>query len=600
MLILGINAYHADAAACILRDGRLLAAVEEERFRRVKHWAGFPRDAIAYCLKEANVDLSDIDYVAVNRNNRANFARKVAFVLATRPSFKLVVDRLRNRAKWASVGEQLERLFPAQHFKGQVRQVEHHFAHLASAFYASPFTQAVVVSVDGFGDFASAAWGLGQDRSLTLDGRVLFPHSLGIFYQALTQYLGFPSYGDEYKVMGLAAYGKPGPLLDQVSRLVKLEPDGRFTLDLQFFRHHREDIGYEWEGGSPDCQPLFSSEFEHVLGSRRGPNDLLTSQHQDLAFATQAVFEDALFHLLNALQHRYGCDAIALAGGCAYNSVANGKIEDRTAFKRCYLQSAAGDAGGAIGAAYAVWHARGHMRAPSLAHAYWGPQFSDAEIEQLLAERRSELESSHCTVSRYQDQDALVQSAANAIANGLVVGWFQDRLEWGPRALGNRSILADPRRSDMRDILNRKIKRRESFRPFAPSILRHAVADWFERDGDVPFMLQVFPIRRERRGQIPAVTHVDGTGRLQTVDQESNPRFYALIDAFRRLTGVPMVLNTSFNENEPIVCRPEEALECFLRTSMDLLFLGDVMISRAPENATSCETPSANRPAHSD
>jgi carbamoyltransferase len=598
MLILGINAYHADAAACILRDGRLLAAAEEERFRRVKHWAGFPRDAIAYCLKEAKAELSDLDYVAVNRSNRANLARKVAYVLAARPSFKLLIDRLRNRAKWASVADQLAQLFPAQRLKGQVRQVEHHFAHLASAFYASPFPQAVVVSVDGFGDFASAAWGVGHERSLTLDGRVLFPHSLGIFYQALTQYLGFPSYGDEYKAMGLAAYGKAGPLLDQVRRLVKLEPDGRFALDLRFFRHQREDIGYEWEGGSPDCQTLFSSELEHALGPRRAPSDVLTPRHYDIAFATQAVFEDAFFHLLGALERRYGANAIALAGGCAYNSVANGKLADRTGFKRCYLQSAAGDAGGAIGAAYATWHAQGGTRAPGLTHAYWGPQFSDAEIAQVLAERRSELESIHCVVTRCKNQDALAQAAASAIADGMVVGWFQERMEWGPRALGNRSIIADPRRADMRDILNRKIKRRESFRPFAPAILRHAVADWFERDGDVPFMLQVFPIRRERREQIPAVTHVDGTGRLQTVDRDGNARFYALIDAFRRLTGVPMVLNTSFNENEPIVCRPEEALDCFLRTSMDVLFLGDFMISRINATARSAEKPSASRYEH--
>lgn len=596
MLILGVNAYHADAAACIVRDGRLLAAAEEERFRRVKHWAGFPERAIAYCLNEAKVALSDLDYIAVNRNNRANLLRKVAYVLATRPSFKLVADRLRNRAKWASAADELARLFPGQRFKAQVRQVEHHFAHLASAFYASPFRQAVVASVDGFGDFASAAWGLGHERSLTLDGRVLFPHSLGIFYQALTQYLGFPSYGDEYKVMGLAAYGKPGPLLDQLRRLVKLEADGRFALDLSFFRHQREDIGYEWEGGSPECQTLFSSELEHALGPRRAPSEPLTSRHHDLAFATQAVFEDAFFHLLSALERRYGADALALAGGCAYNSVANGKIADRTRFKDCYLQSAAGDAGGAIGAAFAIWHAHSNARAPALTHAYWGPQFSDAEIAQLLADHRAELESIDCAVTRCEDENALAQAAARAIAKGLVVGWFQGRMEWGPRALGNRSILADPRRADMRDILNRKIKRRESFRPFAPSVLRHAVTDWFERDGDVPFMLQVFPIRRERREQIPAVTHVDGTGRLQTVDEESNPRFCALIDAFRRLTGVPMVLNTSFNENEPIVCRPEEALDCFLRTNMDVLFLGNFMISRT---ATSGERPSASRSGHS-
>jgi carbamoyltransferase len=282
---------------------------------------------------------------------------------------------------------------------------------------------------------------------------------------------------------------------------------------------------------------------------------------------------------LNALQRRYGHSALALAGGCAYNSVANGKIRDRTTFKQCYLQSAAGDAGGAIGAAYAVWHRSGPRSEP-MTHAYWGPSSSDAEIGVLLADRQAPITSERCTVLRIDRERDLIDTTARAIADGLVVGWFQGRMEWGPRALGNRSILGDPRRADMKDILNLKIKRRESFRPFAPSILREQVADWFERDDDVPFMLQVFPIRPERRQQIPAVTHVDGTGRLQTVDRITNPRYYAVIEAFFRLSGVPMVLNTSFNENEPVVCRPEEALDCFLRTKMDLLVLGNYLVRR--------------------
>ncbi len=282
---------------------------------------------------------------------------------------------------------------------------------------------------------------------------------------------------------------------------------------------------------------------------------------------------------MNTLQRRYRHTAIALAGGCAYNSVANGKIRDRTAFAQCYLQSAAGDAGGAIGAAYAVWHRAG-TRTSHMTHAYWGPSFTDAEIGALLAGRLAALEAEHCSLHRLENESELVDLTARAVADGLVVGWFQGRMEWGPRALGNRSILGDPRRADMKTILNLKIKRRESFRPFAPSVLREAVADWFERDDDVPFMLQVFPIRPERRGQIPAVTHVDGTGRLQTVDRASNPRYYAVIESFFRLTGVPMVLNTSFNENEPVVCRPEEALECFLRTKMDVLVLGNYLVRR--------------------
>jgi carbamoyltransferase len=578
-LILGINAYHADAAACIVRDGTLVAAAEEERFRRIKHWAGFPSRAISYCLDEAKVALSDVTQVAVNRSGRANLLRKLTYVMSHRPSPRLLLNRLRNRRQVAGIADELGAL-PGRPFSGTIEYVEHHLAHLASAFYPSPFREAAVVSVDGFGDFASAAWGCGVDTSLSLDGRVLFPHSLGIFYQAMTQYLGFLHYGDEYKLMGLAAYGNPS-LREQVKKLLSLRDDGSFSLELKYFRHHSDDIAYEWHDGEPVCGPLFSPALADALGPPRSPDSPIEDRHRNLAWATQAVYEDAFFHLLKALHGRYGHTAVALAGGCAYNSVANGKIRDRTAFKQCYLQSAAGDAGGAIGAAYAVWHRHG-SRTPEMTHAFWGPSFTDAELSALLVERHAAIEAQGCTVGHIADEKGLVEMTARAIADGLVVGWFQGRMEWGPRALGNRSILGDPRRADMKNILNLKIKRRESFRPFAPSVLREAVADWFERDDDVPFMLQVIPIRAERRAQIPAVTHVDGTGRLQTVDR-GNPRYYALIEAFYRLTGVPMVLNTSFNENEPIVCRPEQALDCFLRTKMDVLVLGTYIVRREPE-----------------
>jgi carbamoyltransferase len=582
--IIGINAYHADAAACILRDGVLIAAAEEERFTRVKHWAGFPAQAIGYCLAEAKIDLGDVAHVAVNRSGRANFFRKLTYVLSRRPSPQLLLRRLRNRTEVAGIADELAAL-PGRPFAGAIDYVEHHLAHLASAFYPSPFRDAAVVSVDGFGDFASAAWGSGSGTQLSLDDRILFPHSLGIFYQAMTQYLGFPHYGDEYKLMGLAAYGNAS-CRHEVEKLVSLADDGRFALDLKFFRHHSEDIAYEWHGGEPVCGSLFSPALVDALGPPRSPDAPLEDRHRNLAWATQSVYEDAFFNLLNVLQRRHGHRAVALAGGCAYNSVANGKIKDRTAYTDCYLQSAAGDAGGAIGAAYAVWHRTGARTAP-MTHAFWGPSFSDSEMGALLADRRAAIESEGCSVEHIGDENELVDRTARAIAAGLVIGWFQGRMEWGPRALGNRSILGDPRRADMKNILNLKIKRRESFRPFAPSILREKVGDWFLRDEDVPFMLQVLPIRPERRGQIPAVTHVDGTGRLQTVDRASNPRYHTLIEAFDRLTGVPMVLNTSFNENEPVVCRPEQALDCFLRTKMDVLVLGDYFIRRTAATQTS-------------
>jgi carbamoyltransferase len=578
-LILGLNAFHGDASACLVRDGVMIAAAEEERFRRIKHWAGFPTEAIRYCLQEAGVALAQIDHVAVNQDGKANLGRKLAFTIQQRPDLGLVLDRVRNRRERAGVAEQLAQAFPGEAFRAKVHAVEHHVAHMSSAFHVSPFDEAVVVSVDGFGDFASAAWGVGRGTRIDVEDRVYFPHSLGIFYQALTQLIGFPHYGDEYKVMGLAPYGEPA-FMDQMRQIVLLQPDGGYRLNLDCFRHHREKIDYQWDNGSPNVGTLYGQGLVDLLGPARAPDEALTQRHKDLARSAQAMYEEAFFHLLNTLHTRHRLDAIAIAGGCGMNSVANGKVTMRTPFRQVYVQSAAGDAGGAVGAAYSVWHASGGERGRVHDHAYWGPGYSDEAIDGLLAQRAAEIRSLGCSVDSAPDEEALSRRTAAAIARGEVVGWFQGRMEWGPRALGNRSILGDPRRSDMKDILNLKIKRRESFRPFAPSVLREAVPEWFELDGDVPFMMQVYPIRAEKRALIPAVTHVDGSGRLQTVVQGTNARYHRLICAFRDLTGVPMVLNTSFNENEPVVCTPAEALDCFLRTKMDMLVLGSRILRR--------------------
>jgi carbamoyltransferase len=577
--ILGINAYHGDSSAALLRDGELVAAAEEERFRRVKHWAGFPAQAIRWCLDDAGITLAELDHVAINQDARANLGRKLAFLVKSRPDVSLIVQRLKNKRERTGIAEVLAAEIGGK-YEGDVHFVEHHLAHLASAFLVSPFDEAVAVSVDGFGDFASAAWGVGRGNRVEVDDKVYFPHSLGIFYQAITQFLGFPHYGDEYKVMGLAPYGKPA-YLDSMRQIVKLQPDGSFRLDLKYFRHAREKVQYEWEGGDPVVGTLFTSELAALLGPARDRDDPLEDRHRDIARSAQAMYEEAFFHLLNALHTRYGLDALVLAGGCAMNSVANGKVYQRSPFKRLYVQSAAGDAGGAIGAAFSIWSKlEPDRRVFAMDHAYWGPHFSDEEIDSCIRERADEIEQDGCTVEQVPDESQLVRRTATAVAEGKVVGWFQGRMEWGPRALGNRSIVCDPRRADMKEILNRKIKRRESFRPFAPSVLREAVPEWFETDDDVPFMMQVFQVREARRAQVPAITHVDGSGRLQTVRREANPRYYALIAAFASATGVPMVLNTSFNENEPVVCTPAQALDCFLRTRMDLLVMGSWMVER--------------------
>jgi carbamoyltransferase len=579
MHILGLNAFHADSSAALVQDGKLIAAAEEERFRRIKHWAGFPSQAIAYCLGEAGIRLADVEHVAFNQDSRANLLRKIHYFLTKRPNIDLVLRRLRNRRSRARLPVLLEQAFPGQTIRAVIHRVEHHLAHLSSAFHVCPFDQAAVVSVDGFGDFSSAAWGVAAGCEILPYGRVYFPHSLGIFYQALTQYLGFPHYGDEYKVMGLAPYGRPS-FLDATRKIVHLLPDGGFELDLKFFRHHREDVSYQWTDGSPEFGDLFSPALEQLLGPRRLQGDPLEERHRDIACSAQAIYEEAFFHLLGILQKRSGMTNLSLAGGCAMNSVANGKVRRVTPFRRVYVQPAAGDAGGAIGSAFAVWHELGGKRSFVMDHAYWGPAFGAAEISQLLAAHQSEIAAADCTLEHIADEVTLCRRTAAAIADGKVVGWFHGRMEWGPRALGNRSIVCDPRRADMKALLNAKIKRRESFRPFAPSVLEEAVAEWFEEDDAVPFMMQVFQVREDKRKLIPAVTHVDGSGRLQTVSSLTNARYHRLIESFRALTGIPMVLNTSFNENEPVVCKPEEALECFLRTKMDLLVMGNTIIER--------------------
>jgi len=578
--VLGLNAYHGDAAACLLRDGRVVAAVEEERLNRVKHWAGFPAAAIAWCLREGGIGLGDLAAVAINRDPGAQRWRKLGYLLRRRPSPRLVLQRLANRKRWSAIEDELAAAFPGQRLAAPPRFVEHHLAHLASAYLASPFERATAISIDGMGDFASAAWGLGDGGALALEGRVHFPHSLGLFYQAATQYLGFPHYGDEYKLMGLAAYGTPREA-QAFERIVQLQDDGSFRLDLSFFRHHREAVAYEWRGGQPTVGALWTGAWEALLGPARRPDDPLEDRHRDLAAAVQRTYEDAAFHLIGTQLRRHGTRAVAISGGCGFNSVANGKLRRALPVDRVYVQAAAGDAGGALGAAYVAWRElAGAAKPPPLLEAGLGPGFTAAEMQQAIDAAQDALADEAIHPQRIDDEAALCQRIAQAIEAGAVVGWFQGRAEWGPRALGHRSILADPRRGDVKALLNAKIKRRESFRPFAPSVLAEQVGAWFEEDDAVPFMGQVFQIREEKRALIPAVTHVDGSGRLQSVARDASPLYHRLISAFFQRTGVPMLLNTSFNENEPIVCRPKEALDCFLRTRMDLLALGPFVLSR--------------------
>ena len=580
MRILGLNAYHGDSAACLFVDGKLIAAAEEERFRRIKHWAGLPTSAINYVLEEAKLRLEEVDHIAINRKPGVNNLRRLGFVLTHWPHPKLIAQKIKNIRSAASVKETLQANYRIE-IKAEVHHVEHHLAHLASAYLVSGFNEAACISIDGFGDFASTAFGIGKGSEVKIDNRVYFPHSLGIFYSALTQFLGFRHYGDEYKVMGLAPYGEPN-YLEPLREVVRIRPDGTFRLNLKYFRHHIGNVSYTWKDCAPEVGTLYRRRLVGLLGPARRPDEPLEQKHKDIARSVQATYEKAFFALLQALHKQHPSDNLALAGGCAMNSVANGKVYRRTAFKKMYCPPAAGDAGGAIGAAAFVLSTLNSQLSTDtpLMTAYLGPDASEEEIHALIDWKKKEIADAGCTTSYIGDEEELVSKTAKALADGKIVGWFQGRMEWGPRALGNRSILADPRNAAIKDVLNAKIKRRESFRPFAPSILREEVAEWFETDDDVPFMMKVFQIRTKYRDMIPAVIHVDGTGRLQTVHKETNPRYYRLIEHFRDLTGVPLVLNTSFNESEPVVCYPEEALDCFLRTEMDVLVLANFFLER--------------------
>jgi carbamoyltransferase len=578
MVILGINAYHANASAALVIDGKLIAAVEEERFNRVKYAAGFPAQAIRYCLAAAGISLADVEHVAIPRDPWARLGTKLRYALRM-PRFAL--DRVRVIARFAGIKEELAAASETdpQKIRARFHRVEHHQAHLASTFFVSPFERAAVLSADGLGDFASSMWATGEGPRFRVHGAITFPHSLGLYYTALTQYLGFWKFGDEYKVMGLAAYGQPS-YLEQFRRIVHADGPLSFRLGLEFFRHHLDGAEMTWRDANetPVMSRLFSPRLEKLLGPARAAEEPLEQRHRDVAATMQAALEEVLFAHLQALCRRTAQRDLCLAGGVAFNCVANGKIFDRAPFERVYVQPAAGDAGLSVGAAFFVAHqVLGLPRSFVMESAQWGPEFTAADARRVV-ERRCDSDS-QIHVSKLSE-DALLAATARHLAEGKVVGWFQGRAEWGPRALGNRSILADPRRPEMKDILNQRIKHRETFRPFAPSVLEEATAEYFEKSHPSPFMTFAYAVRPEKRNAIPAATHVDGTARLQTVNRRTHPLYWRLLKEFANLTGVPVLVNTSFNENEPIVCRPEEAIECFLRTKMDVLALGNFLVEK--------------------
>ena len=579
MLILGLNMFHADASAAIVHDGEVVFAIAEERLNRRKHFGGFPALAVKACLDAVGAKISDIDHVAVGQDSDANLAKKVHYALAN-PTRILNFIRLRQRKEsMRDVRSLLVKALevdPAQ-LQFQEHHIEHHIAHIASAYYCSPWEKAAGFSYDGSGDFVSTMMARCEGNDIEVLERVFLPHSLGSVYTMICEFIGYSKYGDEGKVMGLAPYGKNNHTCRGVLSKIVAPRNSSFQLDLSYFKPLGSNAGMQvLPDGTVRLARHFSDRMEELFGKPRLPHSEITQRDMDLAFALQQRFEEIFFHLLSHLHQKIPCENLAMAGGCALNSVANGKLFDQTPFRRTYIQPAAGDEGLAIGAALHTYHSvlqQPHRH--ELKNSYLGPEFSDSRIESSLKKAGLNY--------RRLERAPLLEAVAEQIAAGNVIGWFQGRMEWGPRALGNRSILAHPGLPNMKDVLNARIKHREWFRPFAPSILADYQHEYFEHDHPSPFMLHVYKIRPEKRKLLCAVNHVDDTGRLQTVAHDENPMYYDLIAAFHRKTGIPVVLNTSFNENEPIVCTPEEAIDCFQRTRMDVLAIGPFLVTSKPK-----------------
>ena len=575
MLVLGLNLFHADSSAAIVDNGKVVFAIAEERLNRVKHYAGFPALAIRACLDFVGANLADLSHVAVGQDSDANLSRKVRYALANPTNILNFIQLRQRKQAMRSVRKLVAASFNVdeQSLKFEEHRVEHHIAHIASACFCAPWDKCAGFSYDGSGDFVSTMMARCEGNRIDILDRVFLPDSLGSFYTMICEFIGYNKYGDEGKVMGLAPYGKE--TLYRKIREIVTSTDTGFHLDPAYFQPLGSNQGMQvQDDGTVKLARHFSDRMAEEFGEPRPAHAEIAQRDMDLAYAMQSRFEEICCDLLNRLHRQVPSENLAMAGGCALNSVANGKIFDRTPFRQTWIQPAAGDEGLAIGAALYAWHALlNHPRDYVMQNSYLGPEFSEARMEAGL--KRAALDYTRL------ERQPLLDSVAERLARGAVVGWFQGRMEWGPRALGNRSILAHPGLPGMKDTLNARIKQREWFRPFAPAILAERQHEYFEHDHPSPFMLHVYKIRPEKRSQLCAVNHVDDTGRLQTVSRDENPLFHDLIRSFERTTGIPVLLNTSFNENEPIVCAPEEAIACFQRTRMDALAIGPFLVTRS-------------------
>jgi carbamoyltransferase len=564
LYVLGISCFYHDSSACLVHDGKVVAAAQEERFSRVKNTAEFPIESIRFCLQQAGISVEQIDHIAYFEKPFLKFARVISDHLLSWPfSWRTFY---RSMPKWLTSRLALPITIEEElGYKGPISYLKHHLSHAASSFYPSPFDEAAIITADGVGEWATFSIGTGRGTKIEIEKEIHYPHSLGLLYTTVTTFLGFDAHGGEGKTMGLAGYGKPEPYLKKMRQVVKLNDDGSFHIDEKYF---------SFRAGNR----MWSREWENIFGAPRGTKEPWTQDHYDIAAACQQVVEDVFILNARLLQERTGLTKLCLAGGVTLNCVANAKILKQTKFDDIFVQPAAGDAGGSLGAALYVYHALyGKGPRQKFDHAYLGPEFSNEEI-------RSALEQSGLTV-REVDEATLCRDVAQAIFENKTIGWFQGRMEFGPRALGNRSIIGNAAFAGMKDILNLRIKKREPFRPFAPIVLEEKVSTYFDLEIKSPYMLLAPVVRDQMRAKVPSITHVDGTARVQTCDHTSNPRLRRLITEFEKLSGVPIIINTSFNrKGEPVVCKPVHAIDCFLNTEMDLLAIGSFIAEKRKGN----------------
>ncbi len=582
MIVLGLNCYHANSSAALIVDGELVFAIEEERLNRIKNSGGFPFLSIKECLNFKNITLEDVNFVAINSDPKKFFFRKLNYLIKNPISLNDLFIKSKNISKKLNLNSELAKIDNYGTFKGKIVNVEHHTSHIASSFYLSNFDEACGISIDGSGDFTTTSNSICENDKIKMNDRIFYPHSLGIFYTAISNFLGFDKYGEEYKVMALGAYGNSS-LDTKLSKLINFENDGKFNLNLDFFLHHKNINTFDIVNNEIIIKNLLNDKkVENLLGiKKRNRKEDLKLEHFNLAKSLQNLFEKAYLSYINFSYQKFQIENLCLAGGCAMNSLANGSILKKSGFKNIYIQPAAYDAGGAIGAAtYCAIINGDKIKKNKNTKLYLGPKFTNYDVSKILDKYENTFKDKDIKVKKIENTSDLIDNIANLLIKKKIVGIFRDRLEWGARALGNRSIIADPRGDQIKDKINLKIKRRESFRPFAPMVLKKNLEDWFLVDREIPSMMEVHKIKDEQKNIIPAVVHKDDTCRLQTVTEDNNFFMNLLLEKFNELTNVPILLNTSFNENEPIVCKPKEAIDTFLRTNMDVLLIEDYVLSR--------------------